>query len=345
VLEIEVAPGLESIAAGEAARIMGPRLVGGIRSVQAGSGGLQLAYRGPLEHTDRLKSAVAVYLVLGFDVPRPKALLGHQHLQKLLEGISRVRAVRPADAFQSYYLSAAGRESSVLRRLREEIGSSTGLEESEQGGDLLIRLRRTPKGRQGWQVLLRLTPRPLSARAWRRCDFPGALNASVAHAMALMGGPVREGEVYLNLGCGSGTLIIEQLSRGSQGVTVGCDLDPEVLACAGENLLAFGKERAPLLRADICQLPLASGTVEALAADLPFGGLVGSHRENLELYPALLEEAGRVARPGARFLLITHEVRLMESVLRASAYWTIEVVLPINLSGLHPRIYKLRRLG
>ena len=33
---------------------------------------------------------------------------------------------------------------------------------------------------EGWEVLVRLTPRPLTARPWRVCNWPGALNAVVA---------------------------------------------------------------------------------------------------------------------------------------------------------------------
>src|SRR5947208_2669780 len=81
----------------------------------------------------------------------------------------------------------------------------------------------------------------------------------------------------------------------------------------------------------------------ARSADLPFGHLVGSHEENVALYPAILREAARVARREAPFVLITHEVRLTEALLAASPEWATDAMLRVTLGGLHPRIFVLRR--
>jgi 23S rRNA G2445 N2-methylase RlmL len=91
-------------------------------------------------------------------------------------------------------------------------------------------------------------------------------------------------------------------------------------------------------------LPIAAASASHIAADLPFGQRMGSHEVNLALYPRVLKEAGRVARVGARFVLITHEVHLMDRLLRDTALWSTESVISVNLRGLHPRIYVLRRL-
>ena len=80
-----------------------------------------------------------------------------------------------------------------------------------------------------------------------------------------------------------------------------------------------------------------------ISADLPFGHLVGSHEENLSLYPDLLAEAARVARPGARSVLLSHEVRLMERLLAQQSSWKLEQMVRVDLGGLFPRIFQLRR--
>jgi len=71
--------------------------------------------------------------------------------------------------------------------------------------------------------------------------------------------------------------------------------------------------------------------------------LVGSHEHNVELYPELLAEAARVAKPGARCVLITHEVRLMEALMSESPVWDVEQVLRVALGGLYPRLFVLVR--
>src|SRR5690606_38476253 len=160
-----------------------------------------------------------------------------------------------------------------------------------------------------------------------------------AHAMALLSAPA-EGDTFLNFGCGSGSILIERLLAAPARRAIGCDISPVALGCARANLGAAGLSgRAELHDWDARALPLADASVDALAADLPFGHLVGSHAENLELYPALLGEAARVARPGARCVLLSHEVRLMERLLADSPAWTLEQQIRVDLGGLFPRIF------
>jgi tRNA (guanine6-N2)-methyltransferase len=283
-----------------------------------------------------------------FAVPRPRALLGDQHLRALIALIATVRGLVPAEAYEHFYLSAAGSESSVMARLKEELARQTGLvpvPPTAHEGDLLLRLRRGRRDPEGWEALVRISPRPLSARAWRICNREGSLNATVARAMVILAAPTAE-ERALNLGCGSGTLLIEHADFLRDGWIGGCDTDQAALDCAHANAFASGQsERIDLFDWDARALPLPDASVGVLYADLPFGHLVGSHDNNLALYPVILREAARVAEPGARFALISHEIRLLESLLRDDAAWGVERVLRVSLGGLHPRIFLLRRKG
>jgi 23S rRNA G2445 N2-methylase RlmL len=291
-----------------------------------------------------LKTVQAVYSVQTFDVTRPKALLGDEHFRRLLGQIEAARSLAPAGAYKSLYISAAGSESSVMARLKRELAQRTSLSAADEEGDLQIRIRPAPQ--QGWQTLVRLSPRPLATRAWRVCNFEGALNAAVAHAMVRLLRP-KPGDRFLNLACGSGTLLVERLSCGKAAWVAGIDVDAQALACASANVAAAGAlHDALLLHADARALPLPEACVDTLAADLPFGHLVGSHAENLIAYPLILREAARVARPAARFVLITHEVRLMEQLLAQPASpWRAEQVLRVELGGLFPRVFVLRKAG
>jgi tRNA (guanine6-N2)-methyltransferase len=332
VIEIEVAEGLESVAQDE--------LKGLVRTnVAVSKGALTFTHAGELAPLLRLRTSNSVYLVLHFAVPRPRALLGHEHFHRILTHIQLVRDIDPAAKFRSFFLSAAGAESSVMQRLKQEIAAQTGLVHGDENGDLLIRIRRSG---EGWDVLLRLSARPLATRPWRVCNYEGALNGPVAYAMAVLLNASPD-DVYVNLACGSGTLLIEQMSRQRGHRALGIDHSPDALACARQNIRAASlSHHVDLLQADVRQLPIASHSVDLLSADLPFGQLSGSHTENQRLYPALLKEAARIARPGARFALITHEVRLIETLLNHSTEWKIETVQRVSLRGLHPRIYLLQ---
>jgi tRNA (guanine6-N2)-methyltransferase len=339
-IEADVLEGLEQVAQAELSQRFGRRVrLDGITR----PGALRFGYTGSLAELLELRSVVALYLVQHFAIPRPKALLGNQQFGELAGAIARAIELAPPGAYATLRLSAAGEDSAVLMRLKSELTQRFGLLVAADEGDLLIRLRR-PRHREGWETLVRLTPRPLATRAWRVCNLPGALNASLAYVMVALTEPAPE-DVVLNLACGSGTLLIERLLAGRARQAIGCDTDAAALICARENLRAAGLERAARLESwDAGDMPLADASVSMICADLPFGQLVGSHRENQEFYPRVFAEAARVARPGARMVLLTHEVRLLESVAeRFAPQWRLLDVLRVRSGGMMPAVALFRR--
>ena len=341
--EADVADGLEELARAELLQRFGSA----VRAERSRpTGVIAFDYTGDLAALLALKLPLSIALVQHFAVPRPRGLLGDQHLRTLLAQIAAVRALAQPDAYATLYLSAAGSESSVMARIKEELAQRTGLAPvapTAHEGDLLLRLRRSQRDPEGWEALVRLTPRPLSARSWRVCNREGSLNATVARAMVVLAAPTAE-ERALNLGCGSGTLLIEHADYLPDNVIAGCDTEPAALDCSHANAFASGhSDRVDLYDWDARTLPIPDASVGVLYADLPFGHLLGSHVGNLELYPAMLQEAARVAEPGARFVLITHEIRLLDALLRESITWATERIMRVTLGGLHPRIFVLRR--
>lgn len=336
---LEVVEGLEHLAANELTDLF-PKVQ--IRGNEADTNGeIPFAYKGRLGSLAQLRLTHAVYLRENFDIPRPKALLGDAHWRRFREQIVTVMALNSRGAFKSFNVSAAGSDSSVMQRIRQMIAQETGLQDQEKG-DLAIRLR--PSSMGGWETLVRLFPRPLATRTWRVCNYEAALNASAAYAMAFLTEPTPE-DVVVNLGSGSGSLLIERAAVCPAHQLIGIDHDPSLLGCAAQNIEASGATGIRLLRGDIRSLPFASQSVDVIMADLPFGQNVGSHEDNVALYPSIFAETARIARPAARFTVITHEIRLMESLLSAHRDWTIEKTLRITLRGLHPRIYVLRRVS
>ncbi len=361
--EADVIVGLEPFACREVAAL------GAHHAHAAQPGVIQFSVRA-LRPLLGLQTALSVYLLRRYAVPRPRALLGDQHLRALFAHIDTALGLAPRGAYRTFMLGAAGAGSAVMTRLKSAVARHTGLREVNEEGDLLIRIRpsRNPfpdpsppngRGRQeaaagngpasGWDVLVRLSPRPLATRAWRVCNIAGSLQATVAHAMALLTRPTPD-DVYLNLGCGSGTLLIERAMAGPARRLIGCDTDRQALTCAQANIAAYregakGERREFELREwDMRCLPLSDASVDAITADLPFGHRVGSHDDNVALYPALLREAARVAKPGARCVFITAEVRLLESALaQTPSPWLRDSTFRVNLGGLRPAIFALRR--
>jgi tRNA (guanine6-N2)-methyltransferase len=342
-MELLFLPGLAEVVAAEVGERLGPAVR--LRPVPGRSDSFLLDLRGPWDRLLGLRTIVAAFAVLTFGVPRPRSLTSGEYLPQIVRAIQAVRELGPWPG--SFRFDAAGVRSAGFRRLAEELARATGLPNDQDDGDLVLRFRRAAERPDGWDVLVRLSTRPLSDRPWRVRNFPGAANATVAAAMARLTRP-RPDDRVANLMAGSGTLLVERLLAGPAGLAVGVDLDRAVLEACRQNLAAAGLEgRALLLAGDVADDAwLAHGPYDVLLADPPWGTLVGDHAANQGLYATLLERARRGAAPGARLAVLTHEVRLMERCLdRARGLWEPEGVTRVYQKGHHPRIYLLRPAG
>lgn len=325
--EVEVLPGLEPFAEAELKR------VSGVTQVKRDKGAVGVRFLGDAARLNELRTVVAAYRVLRFAVPRPKALLGHEHISRLARAVAELRR---HETFKSFRLSAAGSDSAVFSRFNEMLAHETGLAYEEEG-ELLIRVRRA---QEGWEVLLRLTPRPLSARAWRVCNLTGGLNATLAAALLELADVGAQDRVF-NPMCGSGTFLVEGGLRVTPARLVGCDLNEAALSCSAQNIAAAGVSGTELLEADGTNTGLAPHSFDVFVTDPPWGDAIGSHRGNAELYPALLKECARLAAPGARLALLTHELRLFERVLAAQTFWRTERQFQAFHGGHYPQAYLL----
>ena len=334
VYEVETSMGLEDIVKIEISRTSPTAQI--INTVR---GAVTVATATP-DDLLQLRTALAVYQVLQFRISRPSGLLGHENFNRLSKTIQAMIS-QSSDQYSSFRLSVAGSHTPVMRRLKEELTAALHLQLDDETGDLLLRVRHNEPF---WEVLIRMGNRPLSVRSWRTVNMEGALNGSVAHAMCHMLHHDRRG-VFLNIACGSGTILAEEYLRNCAGpLLVGIDLSALTLQMAKDNLRASNAYTvANLLQADGKCLPFANASITSLAADLPFGQLVGSAAENASLYPVIFSEAGRVAKTGARFIVITHALRLMERLIPTMHMWRLLNERQIVLGGLHPKIYLFER--
>jgi len=321
---------------------------GPVREVPGRSDSLVADYRGDWARLLDLRTIVAPFLLLSFPVPRPRSLTSGEFFPQIMDAVRLVQRINP-ETPQTFRIDAAGSDSAGFQRLASQLEDATGLPQVPEDGQLLLRFRRSPgagpAGAGGWDVLVRLSSRPLSSRPWRVANLPGAANATIAAAMSELTSP-RPGDRVANLMCGSGTLLIERLRAAPARFAVAVDADPVAVDCCAENLDAAGlRGRVTLLRADIADQDWAgSGPFDVLLADPPWGTLMGEHQTNAALHALLLERAHAVAAPGARLAVLTHEVRIMERCLRAAeAQWALGDTVRVFQKGHYPRIFLLRR--
>jgi demethylmenaquinone methyltransferase / 2-methoxy-6-polyprenyl-1,4-benzoquinol methylase len=122
------------------------------------------------------------------------------------------------------------------------------------------------------------------------------------------------GALVLDLACGTGDLCRELVRRGYRAI--GFDFS--------RGMLANAHVEAPLVEADILQLPVADG-----AAD---GATCGFALRNVVSLPELFAELGRVVRPGGRIALLeTSEPD--RTVLRAGHALYFHRIVPV-IGGL-----------
>lgn len=283
----------------------------------------------------KLKMVTALHRVLEFPISRPKALLGNAEFKVLTDAITEVKH---QTIFTNFRIDAAGKDSTVFQRLIQRLEIHLNLPYDDADGDLLLRVRPN-RARDGWQVLIRTTPRPLSARAWRICNIAGGLNACVAAAMLELA-RITPRERVLNAMCGSGTLLIEQALKRHPKDLWGVDINPEAILCAQQNVTAAGVKGVRLEQADATNLTCEDACVDVALSDLPWGDAVGSAADNRHLYPAFLAEMARVVRHNGRLIIITHDIKRFERSLAASS-WQSRNVIRVFHGGHYPRIYDL----
>jgi predicted RNA methylase len=341
-IEFLFLPGLAEVVAAEIRdRLPG---AGPVQEVTGRSDSLAVEYAGEWERLLEVRTIVAPFLVLNFAVPRPRSLTSGEYFPQIMEAVRLVQRIN-AEPPDSFRIDAAGRESAGYQRLAAQLAAATGLRQVDEDGQLLLRFRRAAGPDEGWDVLVRLSSRPLSSRPWRVSNLPGAANATIAAAMSRLTSP-RPGDRVANLMCGSGTLLIERLLAGPARVAVGLDSDADAVSSCSENLAAAGlRDRVTLLQGDIGDPEWTRlGPFDVIVADPPWGTLMGDHATNEALHTALLDRAHAAAAPRARLVVLTHEVRMMERCLRQAAdHWAEQDVVRVFQKGHYPRIYVLTK--
>jgi len=148
---------------------------------------------------------------------------------------------------------------------------------------------------------------------------------------------IQPGQTVLDPFCGAGTLLVLAGEMAAPGPVLGADVQSRWLSLAAENVA--------LVRADARRLPVRSGSVERVLANLPFGKRVGSHRVNEDLYPGALREIARVLPGGGRAVLLTDDKRLFRETVQRTPLLRVIKEVVLARGGLHPSAYVVSKRG
>lgn len=278
-----------------------------------------------------------------FPIQRPRGLLSPEHLRALVAHMRACMAMTPAQPFSGFRFDAAGSESPTFRRLGAALEAELGLSYDQRDGDFAVTAR---PGDSGWEILCRVGGRPLSARPWRRVNYRGSLNANLAAAMVELSEPRRH-DRFLNVMCGSGTMLIERVQRTRLVCAWGVDNSALALNAARTNSQhAEVQDRIGLLRADARDLPFPSDYFHVVCADLPWGATHGKRSSNTALYRGTLDEALRVVHGSGKLIILTHDTESLEALgEHISRSWDMVAERTFVQRGFRPvcRVYVRRR--
>ncbi len=336
-IEFMFLPGLEDVVRDELRSVVGDKPVTSVRE-----DAVSAMVTAPLHTLMALRTVVAPFLVLHADVPRPTSFLDGSQFPRLVATVREAATADRRAVSNSFRIDAAGRDSAGFRQVADQLAAATRMRHDPEEGTTLLRFRRSG---EGWDVLVRLGNRPLSARTWRRSGYVAAANATVAAAMVRLSRPAPTDRVAA-LMCGSGTILVERLLAAPAGKAVGVDVAADAIRAAKENLAGAGLAgRATLVTSDIAETGWAGlGPFDVLLSDPPWGDKIGDHAGNEELHTLLLQRAHDVAAPGARLVVLTHEIKIMARCLTAAKeLWRPVSEQKVFNKGHHPRIYVLRR--
>jgi arsenite methyltransferase len=121
-----------------------------------------------------------------------------------------------------------------------------------------------------------------------------ALNASLGCGVPTAVAALHEGETVLDVGSGAGADVLISARRvGPAGRAIGLDMTDEMLELARANAREAGVENVEFVKGYIEEMPLADGSVDVVISNCVIN-LSGDKAR-------VLQEAGRVLRPGGRF--------------------------------------------
>jgi SAM-dependent methyltransferase len=180
----------------------------------------------------------------------------------------------------------------------------------------------------------RVGPLSWTSRFGRAERLPWSTNLIVAEVLVRLA-KLRPGDRVLDPFCGTGTIVRAVRRREPTARAIGIDHDP--------HALSLNPSPCPLIRSSAAALPLRPATIDRVIANLPFGKLVGSHRTNRTLYPAVLRELDRVLKPTGRAVLLTEDKRLLRTAVEQQRALKLVRERLLRYNGATPTAYVLTR--
>lgn len=149
--------------------------------------------------------------------------------------------------------------------------------------------------------------------------------------------------------CGSGTIAVEAAAVLPQAGIVAADKREEAVEGTRANLKALGlTERIGVMQADARDLDdhFSEESMDAIVTNPPFGVRLHKEADFRRLYERFLRTAHTILTPGGVIVMLVGKKRgLFNKLLRELALYDLLDVRIIEIGGVYPGIFVLRKRG
>ena len=159
------------------------------------------------------------------------------------------------------------------------------------------------------------------------------------------------GDIVCDPLAGTGAILVESAIVFPHTFGLCADHHNVAISHSYDNTAAIGSEpkNGPtgVVQFDSTKMPLRTASVDAFVTDMPFGKRIGTKTMNSVLYPKLVREMSRVARPSTgRAVLLTQDYKNLNKVLELESTrkcWKMKSKMFLKLGNLATYIYCLKR--
>ncbi|MFG1820339.1 TRM11 family SAM-dependent methyltransferase [Kribbella sp. NPDC049174] len=191
----------------------------------------------------------------------------------------------------------------------------------------------------GW--IAEIGPLYWTRRFGRLERLPWSTNPVVAEVVVRLA-KIRSEHRVLDPFCGSGTLLLSANRQARPAELIGSD--KRSVQIAHRNFAARNVS-AELSTARAEQIQQPDRSIDRVVANLPFGKRVGSHHDNVRLYPAAVAEIARVLTTDGRAVLLTEDKRLLKDAVARTRGLKIVRERLLRFNGATPTAFVLIRTG
>jgi tRNA (guanine6-N2)-methyltransferase len=188
--------------------------------------------------------------------------------------------------------------------------------------------------KEGW--VAEIGPLYWTQRFGRLERLPWSTNPVVAEVVVRLA-KIREKHRVLDPFCGSGTLLLAARRQATNVELLGSDhASVEIARRNLANCVQLSTQKAE-------QIQQSDRSIDRVVANLPFGKRVGSHQDNVRLYPAALAEIARVLTDDGRAVLLTEDKRLLRDAVAHTKGLKLAKERVLRFNGATPTAFVILR--